>query len=171
MITTGRLIDGEDFYFLVLKITSFHYLHSSHMSLLPVGDFLSLPFLNYILNFLNSQNKIKTPVLLQISKVPSPAFFISHSHTTWTNDILPTSKVSSSYPPKWLYIWCTVTWNSLSLNTIPVIFPNSLCLSLNASNHLDFMHHMAIFGSAPTFIIWYFLLVYLIANKLSAFYS
>lgn len=59
MITTRRLIDGEDFYFLVLKITSFHYLHSSHMILLPVGDFLSPPFLNYILNFLNNLNKIK----------------------------------------------------------------------------------------------------------------
>ena len=171
MITTGRLIDGEDFYFLVLKIISLHYLHSSHMILLHVGDFLSPPFLNYILNLLNSQNKIKTPVLLQIPKDLSPAFFISHSHTTWTNDILPTPKVSSSYPPKWLYIWCTLTWNSLSLNTLPVISPNSLGLALNPSNHLYFMHHMAIFGSAPTFIIWYFLLVYLIANKFSAFYS
>ena len=49
-----------------------------HMILLHAGHFLSLPFLNYILNFLNSQNEIKTPVLLEIPKDPSPSFLQLH---------------------------------------------------------------------------------------------
>lgn len=110
-----------------------------------------------------------TSILLKYLRIclqPSLTSSATHSLTTLANDILLIPKVARSHPPKGLCIWCSLTWNSLSLNSLPVISPNSLCLALNLSNYLDFLYHITIFGYLPALTIWYSLLVYLLINFL-----
>lgn len=110
-----------------------------------------------------------TPILLKYLRIclqPSLTSSPTHSLTTLANDILLIPEVARSHPPKGFCIWCSLTWNSLSLNSLPVISPNSLCLALNLSNYLDFLYHITIFGYPPALIIWYSLLVYLLINFL-----